>query len=550
MAPGDLEQYWLQRETWDDYDQLQSAFEWEIPDHFNLASVLTDQWSERETTAIFAATPDCQRTVSFAELQHRVNKLANFLAANGIGEGDKVGISAPQIPETLITHLAAWKLGAVSVPTSVLFGQEALRYRFVDANIDACIAAESNIDTVRAVVDDLSVTTILTTGVESRRPGELDFSAAIADCSPARETVDTAPEDPCLIIYTSGTTGQPKGVVHGHQMLLGQLPHFACSFCNLELHDTDVFYAPIEWSWIAMFNFIVPALFYGRPLVAYAGGSFDPAETFELLERYAVTCFGVPPTALRKMKAISDPAEQYDIDAVRVVETGGEALNQDIVAWASEVFGATIHENYGQTEADVVIGDCTALGPRKQGSMGRVLPGHEVSVVDPETLEPVQDGETGELAVRYVDDPVCFINYLHKPQRTAEKVQDGWLLTGDLAAKTSDGYYTFKGRSDDIIISAGYRIDPTEIEETLTAHAAVRDAGVVGVSHEERGEVPKAFVVVESSAIRSSLESELEAHVKQQLALYDYPREWEFLEELPTTITGKTDRSVLKSRTE
>jgi acetyl-CoA synthetase len=339
-------------------------------------------------------------------------------------------------------------------------------------------------------------------------------------------------------------------VVHGHRLLLGQLPHFVCSFCNLELddgEDGDVFYAPIEWSWIAVFNFVIPALFYGRPVVAHAGGRFDPERTLELLERYGVTCFGAPPTALRTMKGV-DPAP-YDLGSVRVVEAGGEALGEDVAGWARETFGAVVHEHYGQTEADVVIGDSTAVAERRQGCMGLELPGHEAAVLDPESLEPVAPGEVGELAVRYEGDPVCFKEYWNKPEKTAQKLREGWLLTDDLVTADADGYFSFRGRRDDVIIRSGYRIGPEELESTLATHEAVADAGVIGVPDERRGEVPKAFVVlVAGREPEPGLVDQLQQHAKERLAQYEYPSEIEFVDSLPTTVTGKVQRSALRER--
>jgi acetyl-CoA synthetase len=553
VPSSDLDAYHLQGGAWDSYEQLRKDFSWEVPERFNMAAALVDQWADSDQVAIYAEQPDRRRTITFAELHQQANALADYLADRGIGRADKVGINAPQKPETLVAHLAAWKLGAVSVPTSVLFGDEGLRYRLADAGVDACVIDEANIETFRQIVGEFNLTATLTIDVDSPKPTETDIGTAVATDTPPREreTASTVADEPALIVYTSGTTGQPKGVVHGHRMLLGQLPHFACSFCNLELFDDDVFYAPIEWAWIAMFNFVVPALFYGQPLVAYAGGSFDPEQTYELLERYEVTCFGAPPTALRRMKDVNSPAEQYDIDSVRVVEGGGEALGTDVVQWARDCFGATVHEHYGQTEADVVIGDCTALSPRREGKMGQPLPGHRVAVVDPETAEPVDSGETGELAVRYDGNPVCFLEYWNKPERTAEKIENGWLLTGDLATADADGYFSFEGRKDDVIISAGYRIDPTEIEATLATHEAVADAGVIGVPDETRGEVPKAYVVLSGDTDHSpgsSLSGALREFTRAHLAQYEYPREFVYLDELPTTVTGKTQRKALEDR--
>jgi len=547
----DLDAYGLQGGSWDSYDQLREDFSWDVPETFNMADALVDRWADSDRVAIYAEQPDRRRTVTFAELHRRASGLADYLADCGIGRGDKIGINAPQKPETLLAHLAAWKLGAVSVPTSVLFGDEGLRYRLADADIDACLVDGANVETFREIAGGLDLTATLTVGVDSLEPTETDVSAAVEAESPAREreTVPTTADEPALIVYTSGTTGEPKGVVHGHRMLLGQLPHFACSFCNLALYDDDVFYAPIEWAWIAMFNFVVPALFYGRPLVAYAGGSFDPERTYELLERYDVTCFGAPPTALRRMKDVRQPAARYDISSVRVVEGGGEALGTDVVEWARDCFGATVHEHYGQTEADAVVGDCTALSPRREDSMGRALPGHRVAVVDPETAEPLDPGEIGELAVRDEGDPVCFIEYWNKPERTAAKVENGWLLTGDLATVDTDGYFSFEGRKDDVIISAGYRLDPTEIEETLATHEAVADAGVIGVPDETRGEVPKAYVVLSGVGDYdpgACLTETLREFTRAHLAQYEYPREFVYLDELPTTVTGKTQRTALK----
>jgi acetyl-CoA synthetase len=312
--------------------------------------------------------------------------------------------------------------------------------------------------------------------------------------------------------------------------------------------DEDVYWTPAEWAWIAsLFDVVMPGLFYGQPVLAYAGGEFDPQEAYRLLEKYEVTNFFAPPTGLRMMARVDTP--ERDVSSVRVIPSGGESLGRDIVDWAGDVFeGAAVHEGYGQTEANMLVGHCTALAEFREGKMGVAGPGHDVRIVDPESAEPtVDDGEVGEIAVRYEDNPVCFKEYLGEPEKTAAKVQNGWLLTEDLGSRDDEGYFSFKSRKDDVIISAGYRIGPEEVEEQLADHPAVADAGVIGIPDEERGEVPKAFVVAsDSGEAGEDLREELQAHVRERLAAYEYPREIEFVDDLPKTATGKVRRADLE----
>jgi acetyl-CoA synthetase len=319
----------------------------------------------------------------------------------------------------------------------------------------------------------------------------------------------------------------------------------------MELADEDVFWTPAEWAWIAsLFDVVFPALYYGRPLLAYRGGQFDPERAFELVERYGVTNYFAPPTALRMMQQVEAP-ERFDVDSMRTIASGGESLGRSIAEWADDVFaGAAVHEGYGQTEANMLVGDCTAMFESRGGKIGLPGPGHEVAIVDPDTAEAtVPRGETGEIAVRYEGNPVCFVEYWNQPEKTDAKVRNGWLLTEDLGRMDEDGYVGFVGRKDDVIISAGYRIGPEEVEDSLASHPAVADAAVIGVPDEERGEVPKAFVALAAGHEPSEgLVEALQTHVKDRLAKYEYPREIEFVEEMPTTTTGKVRRADLRER--
>lgn len=545
-----LDTYHFYEEEWDDYDHLHDAFEWEVPAAFNVAAYLCDRWAEDEGRVALYAENEAgeERTYTFAEMREVTNRLANYLADRGVTRGDRVGVNAPQKPETVFGHVAAWKLGAVSVPLSTLFGPDALSYRLNDCGAVACLVDELNVENLREVRADLdSLDTVLTVDAEMKGD-ETDVWDAVDGVSSDFDTVDTDAEEDAIVIYTSGTTGEPKGVRHAHRVLLGHLPLFLTTFCNVEMHDDDVLWTPSEWAWVAsLFDVLFPGLYYGKPVLAYAGGPFDAETAFELVERYDVTNFFAPPTALRMM--MQTDATGYAVDDMRTIASGGESLGQSIVDWAEETFdGAAVHEGYGQTEANLLVGDCTALTEFREGKMGRAAPGMDVRIVDPGTAEPtVSTGDTGEIAVRYEGNPVCFKEYWQKPERTERKVRNGWLLTEDLGSMDEDGYVTFKSRKDDVIISAGYRICPEEIEESLAGHEAVADSAVIGVPDDERGEVPKAFVVLaRGSEASDDLREELQKHVKDRLAKYEYPRRVEFVEELPKTETGKVRRASLR----
>jgi acetyl-CoA synthetase len=549
-----IDAYHFYEDDWDSYDQLHDEFEWEVPSEFNMATYVCDRWaSEKRRVALFAENEvGEERTYTFWQLRNVTNRLANYLADQGVERGDRIGVNAPQKPETLFAHIAAWKLGAVSVPLSTLFGPDALSYRLEDSGAVACLVDESNTDALREVRDDVSALETVLTVDTTPQDGETDIWDALDGVSREFETVTTDAEDDAIIIYTSGTTGQPKGVRHAHRMLLGHLPLFVTTFCNMELTESDVHWTPSEWAWVAsLFDVLFPGLYYGMPVLAYAGGPFDPKKSFSLIEKYGVTNFFGPPTALRMMMQVDSPGERYDVDDMRVIASGGESLGQSIVDWANDVFGgAAVHEGYGQTEANVIVGDCTAATEFREGKMGRAGPGHDIQIVDTETTEATVDtGDVGEIAVRYEGNPVCFKEYWNKPGRTEQKVRNGWLLTEDLGSMDEDGYITFKSRKDDVIISAGYRIGPEEIEESLAGHEAVTDAAIIGMPDDERGEIPKAFVALADSHEESAdLESDLQNYVRERLADYEYPREIEFVEELPKTETGKVRRASLRER--
>ena len=550
-----LDAYHFYEEEWDGYEELYEQFEWEVPEEFNTATYVCDRWAEHDPHrhAMYAETADGQsRTYTFGDLQSIANRLANHLAVQGVGPGDRVGVNGTQKVENLATHLAVWKLGAVSVPLSILLGPDGLAYRLNNSGTVAYIADTINVDALRAVREDLdSLDTVLLVGDATPEADEVGFWEAVGGHDATFETATTEADDDAFVIYTSGTTGDPKGVVLPHRSLLGGLPGVLLGEFNLAVEDDDVSRTPVEWSWIGSLHLgVLSALYFGVPIVAHGDNEFDPERELRLVEEYGVTVTGGPATALRMLVQVPDRHE-YDTSSVRVVVQGGEALGQSLVDGITDTFeNATVQEVYGQTEALLFVADCEALGLGHEfGKMGRPVPGHEVRIQSPETGDPLETGEVGEIALRYEGDPMPFREYWNLPEKTAAKVRDGWLRSEDLGVAHEDGYLSFHSRKDDVIISSGYKMGPGEIEETLATHEAVAAVGVIGVPDDTRGEIPKAFVSVAPDYEPSDdLAAELQAHVKERLAKYEYPRAVEFVAELPRTTTGKVRRYDLRER--
>lgn len=328
--------------------------------------------------------------------------------------------------------------------------------------------------------------------------------------------------------------------------MLGHLP-------GVELpHDFfpqpgDLFWTPADWAWIGgLIDVLLPAWHHGVPVLAHRARKFDPEEAFALIARHKVRNAFLPPTALKLMRQVDNPRARHSF-ALRSIGSGGETLGEELNAWARKTFDLTINEFYGQTECNLIVGNCNAVMEVRPGSMGRAIPGHDVAIIDDDG-RPLPDGETGNIAVRR-PDPVMFLEYWQNPKATAEKFIGDWLITGDLGSRDSDGYFWFKGRADDVITSAGYRIGPSEIEDCLLKHPAVAMAAVVGSPDPVRTEIVKAFIVPRTGVETSdALAEDIRNFVRDRLAAYEYPREIEFTDSLPMTATGKIIRRTLKQR--
>ena len=518
------------------WEEMRRSFRWRVPDRFNIARACGEDGARAapDATALIHVTDDGVERWSRARLNDAAARFASVLAAAGIGRGDRVAILLSQGPETLIAHLGAMRLGAVSLPLFTLFGEDALAYRLSDSGARAAVTDAANLDKLMAL-DLPELGAVWCTG-----SGKVaSFADDIAAAAPAG-CANTAADDPAMMIYTSGTTGPPKGVLHAHRFLLGHLP-------SMELHnegfprDGDVGWTPADWAWIGgLMDMAMPCLFYGVPLVSRRFRKFEPEAAWRLVAEQGVRNLFLPPTALKLMRQVSVPHGVR----VRSIGSGGESLGDDLRAWGDEVLGAPINEFYGQTECNLVV--CSTGAERRAGTMGRAVPGHEVAVIGPEGA-PVPDGEVGEIAVA-APDPAMFLRYWNQPQKTADKFVGRWLRTGDLGRRDADGFFTYVARDDDVITSSGYRIGPSEIEHCLTGHPDVVMAAVVGVPDPERTEIVVAYVVLREGSEGDELDRALVERVRQRVSPHVAPRRIVRVSELPMTATGKIRRKELRER--
>ena len=533
---------WYVGLEYDTYAEARANFSWDIPTDYNIARDFLRKHDDPDTPALYFRDDEADRTFSFADLDARSSQLANALADLGIGYGDRVAVVLPQAPENPIAHLACWKLGAISVAMSVLFGPDSIAYRLQDSGAKVVIADTTVVETVReaaASCPDLDAV------IEVGGAGDDSFADIVAGRSTDCEIATTDAETPALVLYTSGSTGPPKGVLHTHGLWVGTSPSFLMYF-ERDIDDA-VFWTPADWAWIgALGNVTFPPLHFGRPIVGSSEGSFDPEAAFSLLADFDVTHAFIPPTALRMMREVERPADRYDL-ALEVIASGSEPLTPEIVEWVETDFpGVTINEMYGQTEANVFVTTCQGWFDQQLGKVGKLVPGHEMAILDPETGEERPTGEVGEIAIRYDDDPMVYEEYLNNPEATAASRLGEWHLTGDLGRVDEDGYLSFHARTDDVINTSGYRVGPGEIESVLLRHPAVAQVGVIGVPDEERGEIVKAFVqLADGYEPDEELEANLRDRVRTEHSKYAYPRAITFVESLPTTTTGKVKRRAL-----
>jgi acetyl-CoA synthetase len=530
----------------DNYASLYRDFRWVIPERFNIGVAVADRWAaeDPDRTALFDYRADgAPGRLSYLELARQSNAFANALRARGIRRGDRIALLLPQSFETVITHLAIYKLGAIAMPLALLFGVEALEYRLQTAGAKLVVtnaAGAAKLSHIGTRLPGLDGIVVVGGG------GKDDFGRMVADGPADFVAEDTGLDDPALMIFTSGTTGPPKGALLPHRVLLGHLPGVQMAYEFLP-QAGDLMWTPADWAWAGgLLNVLLPGLYFGVPVVAGRFEKFDPEAALALIEKMRVRNAFIPPTALRMLKSVPDIRRRFRLE-LRSVCSAGESLGRETYEWTKTALGVTPNEFYGQTECNLVLGSCAGIGVSRAGTIGKVVPGHRVAIIDSEG-RPVKPGEVGQIAVAR-PDPVMFLQYWQNPEATAKKFIGDWMTTGDQGVEDEDGYIQFFGRDDDVITSAGFRIGPGEIEDCLTGHPAVALAAAVGKPDVLRTEIVKAYVVLKDGLSGSpELAAEISQWVRERLSAHEYPREVEFVDSMPLTTTGKVIRRIFRDR--
>jgi acetyl-CoA synthetase len=503
------------------YEEARAAHRWDVPAHYNIAADVCDKHPRENLAMVWESYDGQARELTWGELQDLANQAAHTLAGLGVERGDRVAVVLPPTAETAAIFFGVWKLGAILLSMSVLYGDDAIRHRLSDSDAKVVVTDAANAGRFDS-------------------PFVLD-ERTLAGAPTGHVCADTSADDPAQLYYTSGTTGLAKGIVHAHRYILA---HEEFEYCH-EVQPGERFHGMGEWAWAAGIAPLLGPWRLGAVQCVYRReGGFDPHRQLDFLSRREVTNVFTTPTAMRSMMAIGDAGTRYP-QRFRRVCSAGEPLNPEAIRWFREQYAVTVLDYYGLTESYPLVANYPVMEVR-EGSMGKPMPGWDVQILD-EDEQPVARGERGEICLRARSNPHYPLGYWRNDAASEETFGGDWFHTKDAAVEDEDGYYWYVGRADDVIIAAGYRIGPFEVESACLEHDAVREAAVVASPDELRGNVVKAFVVLADGFEPSdALADELKAFVRRRLSAYAYPRRIEFVDDLPKTLTGKIRRIELR----
>ena len=484
--------------------------------------------------------------MSFAELDKASAQVANLLQSYGVKAGDQVATMLPRTPELLTIVLAIWRIGAVYQPLFTAFGYDSIKYRMDKANTKVVFTNQEN----RGKFEDLAEQTkmvLVGSDEDAQRWGDDNYSAMIAAQPQTIEPVILDTDAPFLQMFTSGTVGKAKGV----SVPLAALSAFYLYMrYAIDLREDDHYWNMADPGWAyGLYYAITGPLLLGVTTYFNEAG-FDAQNTRDFMVRHKITNLASSPTAFRMMKSsgVFEKAHN-DVDAklsLRCANSAGETLNTEVVNWVDTYLNCKVCDQYGQTETGMTCCEHHALEHKcPVGSMGMALPGHTLVVLD-DDMNVLPDGEQGQLAVVVSQSPAFYFRGYSWNEKQA--FADDYYLTGDVVERHSDGSYWFSGRDDDIITTAGYRVGPTDVENTVLEHEAVAESAAVGIPDEERGHTIKSYVVLKDGIEGSEgIAKEIQDLVRKRLSTHAYPREVEFVSELPKTPSGKIQRFLLRS---
>lgn len=524
------------------YETLYADFRWQLPATFNFGADIIDRWAREQDgpALIWEDAAGNHRSYNYSDLSRLSNQLANVLRANGVQKGDRVIVMLPRVPEWFISLIAVLKIGAVPVPCIEMLTARDVEYRVTNAEAKVAICRPEHTIKFAAVENLIPVRIAIGTAA-----GWLDWTNELAHAAETLEPAIVGIEDPAIMYYTSGSTGHPKAVVHASRAIYAWR---VSAIYWLDLRPGEVIWCTADTGWSKAGTSIIFGPLSCGACSFFFDGPFVPKERLELLRKHSVTVYCAPSTELSRV--VNEVQARGDLGRLRRVVTAGEAMNPVIAERWEAATGIRIDEAYGQTETLMVALNYPGEQVR-YGSMGRPSPGSDIDVIDARGNR-MPPGREGDLALK-MPHPQVMLGYWKDTERTDSCFIDGpegrWFLTSDRAEKDADGYFWYRGRSDDVINSAGYRIGPIEVENALAEHPAVQACAVVSSPDEERGEIVKAFVVLcEGPEPSPELTRELQDHVKSVTAPYKYPRAVEYVAELPMTITGKIRRRELRDR--
>lgn len=542
-----LDQYEKIYDTFD-WKEVEKAFTWSRTGKVNMAHECIDRHVDEgkgNKTALHYCDSQREEALTFSDLKRLSNQFANVLKDTGIQKGDRVFIFMPRTPELYASALGAIKVGAIIGPLFEAFMEDAVRDRLEDSEAVAIVTTPDLLDRV-PVADLPALKHVILVGEKDEwKEGEISYDKEMAKASEDFDVEWVDPEDGLILHYTSGSTGKPKGVYHVHYAMLG---HYQTAKWVLDLKEDDVYWCTADPGWVTGTSYGIFGPWLNGVTNVVRGGRFDPDDWYATIDKYNVTVWYSAPTAFRMlMGAGEEVVQRHNLSSLRHVLSVGEPLNPEVVHWGVKAFDLRIHDTWWMTETGAQMICNYGTMTIKPGSMGKPFPGIQAAIIDDEGNE-LPPNRMGNLALAK-GWPSMMRKIWNRPEKYQEYFRlDGWYVSGDSAYMDEEGYFWFQGRVDDVIMTAGERVGPFEVESKLVEHPAVAEAGVIGKPDSVRGQIIKAFISLRAGYDETeSLSEEIRQHVKTGLSAHAAPREIEIIEKLPKTRSGKIMRRVLKA---